>query len=316
MNLFNIVLLAATSILIAARFASLFHKLAYKQVEGDGIRTVRWGVALFLLVAGFPVMLDIAVTWDTFFLYSLPVFTLLLGSGAAIGFFSGRLQRRIEDSPTSVVKVKKPKVLFTDENCRGSNGDDRLVIDEFRFKTYQYYGVLDVGVNNVENLPDMSGKEDTPIAYQGNNVIFLYFQGVWVVIVPDKHQMTYTLNWLREFAGIRFLSKVTTEQEKEVASLAHSWVYGIKEELVLNEQNIFSLGISILIEDAQLAYANVNFLFKGNLTRAPTSAIVKMAEEVLRKTVHERFVTDIRDELSKRLKAISDIEETKKILYG
>lgn len=56
--------------------------------------------------------------------------------------------------------------------------------------------------------------------------------------------------------------------------------------------------------------------FQTNLELAPTSKIIELAEEVLDEVLHShRYVSSIRAELASRLKAMSDIEKAKELLY-
>lgn len=250
-------------------------------------------------------------TATTLFVLVLLAFLIYLAILMATGKLKSKDPKTVIDASPKV--LEKPKIFSSSYSYRYQRAGD---IHEFKYK-----GITTFTPETLEQMPQEGYTVGDTLSNKDN--FFIFTKDGWIVIKDNDFLIdTYSnevLSDVENFVPVRELEieyayKLYSSSRFDRTDVVFS--EELKNALEMGKEFIGFIGLALTSHYVRMIQEGEDRAFVTNLTEAPTSKIVAMAEAVIDETVNVRHVHDIREELASRLKAMRDIEETKKILFS
>lgn len=227
------------------------------------------------------------------------------------------LVKRDKD-PKTVIDVEKPVVKKQMIFSSSYSYRYQRALDPYKLI---YKGTTTFTPETLEQMPQEGYVAGDTLGNKDN--LFIFTKDGWVVV---KNNSFFISDYSSEVLSNVEDFKPTTVLEEEYANKLYSsfrfdrsdvvFSQELTDVLATKEEFAGFIGLALTAHYVRDIHESEDRAFAYNLTEASTSKIVEMAEVVISETINIRHVTTIREELANRLKAMKDIEETKKILFS
>ena len=184
-----------------------------------------------------------------------------------------------------------------------------------------YKGTTTFTPETLEQMPQEGYVVGDTLGNKDN--LFIFTKDGWVVV---KNNSFFISDYCNEvLSDVENFKPMTVLEEEYANKLYSSFRFDrsdvvfspeLHDVLMMKKEFAGFIGLALTAYYVRNIHESEDRAFADNLTEAPTSKIVEMAEAVINETINIRHVTTIREELANRLKAMKDIEETKKILFS